>query len=102
MGETYGDHVFGSLELPEGNIDSDTTLTLGLQLVQDPGYGQSRLSGRSRTDGQRYRRTILEGALAELSGFLLELFDGTLIDTTALVDQVSSGGGLSRIDVSDD
>jgi hypothetical protein len=56
----------------------------------------------ARSDGERQQRTILEGALAELSGFLLELFDGTLIDTTALVDQVSSGGGLSGIDVSDD
>jgi hypothetical protein len=47
-------------------------------------------------------RTILEGALAELSSFLLELLDGTLIDTTALVDQVTSGGRLARVDVSDD
>jgi hypothetical protein len=30
--------------------------------------------------------TIFEGTLAKLSSFLLELFDGTLIDTTALVD----------------
>jgi hypothetical protein len=47
-------------------------------------------------------RTILEGALAELSSFLLELLDGTLIDTTALVDQVTGGGRLARVDVSDD
>ena len=46
--------------------------------------------------------TILEGALAELSSLLLELLNGTLVDTTALVDQVSSGGGLAGIDVSDD
>lgn len=46
-----GDIVLGGLELPEGNIDGDTTLTLGLQLVKNPG--------------------ILEGALAELSSFLL-------------------------------
>jgi len=75
-------HEFRSLELPEGDIDSDTTLTFGLQLVQDPG--------------------ILEGTLAELSGFLLELFNSTLVDTTALVDQVPSSGRLSGIDVSDD
>jgi hypothetical protein len=42
--------VLGSLELPEGDIDGDTTLTLGLELVENPG--------------------ILEGALAELSSFL--------------------------------
>jgi hypothetical protein len=41
-----GNVVFGSLELPQGNIDGDTTLTLGLELVQHPG--------------------ILEGALAHL------------------------------------
>lgn len=46
-----GDIVLGSLELPEGDIDGDTTLTLGLELVKNP--------------------RILEGALAELSGFLL-------------------------------
>ena len=27
---TYRDHVLGGLELPEGDIDGDTTLTLGL------------------------------------------------------------------------
>jgi hypothetical protein len=37
-------------------------------------------------DNRRRRLTIFEGALAKLSSFLLELFDGTLIDTTALVD----------------
>ena len=42
--------LLGSLELPEGNVDSDTTLTLGLQLVKHPG--------------------VLEGTLAELGGFL--------------------------------
>jgi hypothetical protein len=40
----------GSLELPEGDIDGDTTLTLGLQLVEHP--------------------CVLEGALAKLGGFL--------------------------------
>ena len=33
----YSDHVFGGLELPEGDIDGDTTLTLSLELVEDPG-----------------------------------------------------------------
>ena len=47
-------------------------------------------------------RTILEGTLSELSSFLLELFNGTLVDTTALVDQMTSGGRLSGIDVTDD
>ena len=47
-------------------------------------------------------RTILEGTLSEFSSLLLELLDGTLIDTTALVDQVSGSGGLSGVDVTDD
>jgi hypothetical protein len=32
---------------------------------------------------------------------LLKLLDGTLVDTTALVDQVTSGGRLAGIDVAD-
>ena len=76
-----GDLILGGLELPEGDIDGDTTLTLGLELVKNPG--------------------VLEGTLTELSGFLLELLDGTLVDTTTLVDQVTSGGGLAGIDVAD-
>jgi hypothetical protein len=77
-----GDHVLRSLELPESDINGDTTLTLGLKLVKNP--------------------SILEGTLAELSSLLLELLNGTLVDTTALVDQVTSGGRLARVDVADD
>ena len=46
--------------------------------------------------------TVLEGTLSEFGGLLLEFLDSTLVDTTALVDQMSSGGGLSGIDMSDD
>ena len=35
-------------------------------------------------------------------GFLLKLLDGPLVDTTALVNQMTSGGGLARVDVADD
>ena len=59
-----------------------TSLTLGLQLVKNPG--------------------VLEGSLARLGGLLLELLDGPLVNTSALVDQVTSGGGLARVDVADD
>lgn len=69
--------VLLGLELPESDIDGDTTLTLGLQLVQYPG--------------------VLERSLAHLLGFLLEFFDGTLVNSTALVDQMSGGGGLSKM-----
>lgn len=53
-----GNVVFWCLELPESDIDGDTTLTLGLQFVENPG--------------------IFEGTLSQFSGFLLELLDGTL------------------------
>jgi hypothetical protein len=46
-----GDIVARSLELPESDIDGDTTLTLGLELVKNP--------------------SVLEGTLTELGGFLL-------------------------------
>ena len=99
---THSDHVLGSLELPEGDIDGDTTLTLGLQLVQDPGYGKSQSLGCSTPADSKGQLTVFEGTLAELSGFLFELFDGTFVDATALVDQVPGSSRLSGIDVSDD
>lgn len=34
--------------------------------------------------------------------FLLVLFNGTLVDTSALVDQVSGGGGFTRVDMAND
>ena len=49
-GINNGDVELGSLELPEGDIDGDTTLTLGLELVKNP--------------------SILEGTLTEFGGFL--------------------------------
>merc|ERR1740123_372942 len=77
-----GDVVLGSLELPQSNVDGDATLPLGLQLVHDP--------------------RILEGALARLLGLLLELLNGPLVNTSALVDQVAGGGRLAGVDVADD
>jgi len=74
--------VLWSLELPESDIDGDTTFTLSLQFVKNPG--------------------VLEGTLSEFGGFLLELLNGTLVNSTALVDQVTSGGRFTRIDVADD
>ena len=98
--DTYGNHVFGGLELPESDIDGDTTLTLSLELVEHPGCDDASLRlhiGYGRLDVL----TILEGTLAELSSLLFELLDGTLVDTTTLVDQVTSGGRLAGIDVAD-
>jgi hypothetical protein len=47
-----GDLILRGLELPEGNIDGDTTLTLSLELVKNP--------------------SVLEGTLTELGGFLYD------------------------------
>lgn len=35
-GVNDGDIVLGGLELPEGNVDGDTSLSLGLEFVKDP------------------------------------------------------------------
>ena len=77
-----GEVVLLRLELPQRNIDRDTTLTLGLHLVQHP--------------------RVLEGALTNIVGLLLKTLNRTLIDTTASVDQVTSGGRLAGIDVTND
>ena len=55
-GVNDGEGVLGGLELPEGDVDGDTALTLGLEVVKDP--------------------SILEGSLSELGGLLLELIWG--------------------------
>jgi hypothetical protein len=67
-----GDVVLGSLELPESNVDGDSTLALSLELVENP--------------------RVLEGSLSHIVGLLLELLDGSLVNTSALVDQVTGGG----------
>merc|ERR1712024_9585 len=77
-----GDLVLVGLELPKGDINGDTTFSLGLQLVQNP--------------------SVLKGTFAHLGGFLLELLDSSLVDTTAFVDQMTGGGRFTGIDVSDD
>ena len=37
-----------------------------------------------------------------LLGFLFELFDDTLVDTTAFVDEMAGRSRLARVDVTDD
>jgi hypothetical protein len=51
-----GNLVLGGLELPESDINGDTTFSLSLELVQNPG--------------------ILEGSLSEFGSFLFELVQG--------------------------
>ena len=74
--------VLARLELPQRNVDRDTTLTLRLQVVQDP--------------------RVLERALPELLRLLLELLDRPLINTAALVDEVPRRRRLARVDVAND
>jgi len=80
-GVNDGDVVLVGLELPEGDIDGDTSFTLGLKLVQNP--------------------SVLEGTFTHFMGFLLELLDGSLVDTSALVDEVTGSSGFTGIDVAD-
>jgi len=76
-----GEVELRGLELPEGDIDGDTSFSLSLELVEHP--------------------SVLERSLSDIVGLLLILLDGSLVDTTALVDQVTGRGGLSGVDVTD-
>ena len=40
--------------------------------------------------------------IGQAGTYLLELLNGTLVDTTALVDEMAGGGRLARVDVADD
>merc|ERR1712100_859702 len=66
----HSDVVFFSIEFLKTNINSDTTFSLSLQFVQNPG--------------------VFERTFAHVSSFLLKLFNGTFIDSTTLVNQMSS------------
>jgi len=74
--------VLGSLKLPQRNIDCDTTLPLGLELIQHP--------------------CVLERALVHLSSLLLKALDHSLVDTPQLVNEMTSGSGLAGVDMSND
>jgi len=63
-GVNDGEVELRGLELPQGNVDGDTTLAFCLQVVKHP--------------------CVLERRLSEFSSFLLELLDGTLVDTPHL------------------
>jgi hypothetical protein len=34
----HSDDKLRGVELPQGNVNSDTTLALGLELIENPGY----------------------------------------------------------------
>jgi len=77
-----GDFVVVGLEFPESDIDGDTSFSFSLQLVQNP--------------------SVFERTFTHFGGFFLEFFDGSLVDTTTFVDEVTGGGGFTGVDVSDD
>ena len=47
-----GDIVLGGLELPESNIDGDSSLTLSLQFVKNPGILEGSLQEKQRLNTQ--------------------------------------------------
>ena len=58
---------------------------------------------RLSTFPPRRRETITPGTEpAYLGGFLLELLDGSLVNASALVDQVAGGGRLAGVDMAND
>jgi len=77
-----GEDGGGGLEFPESDINGDTSFSLGLEFIENP--------------------SVLEGGFTHLFSFFLELGNGSLINTTALVDKMTSGSGFSRVDVTDD
>jgi len=81
-GINNGEDSLGGLEFPKGNVDGDTTIALSLQLVEYP--------------------SVLEGSLTSFVGLLFEALDGTGVNSTAFVDQMTGGGGFAGIDMTDD
>ena len=70
------------LEFPECDINGDTSLSLGLEFIKYP--------------------SVFERCFTHLFGFLLELGNSSLIDTTAFVDKMTGRGRFSRVDVTND
>lgn len=60
---------------------------------------------KTRPEDTRHRDALVIGShpavMTYLSGFFLKLLDGSLIDASTFVDEMSGGGGLARIDVAD-
>lgn len=74
--------VFFGLEFVQGDVDGDSSLSLGLEFIQNPSVG--------------------ERSLSHFCGFFSEFLDGSLGNSSALTDQVTGGGTLSRVDMSND
>ena len=75
-----GDVIFGCLELPESDVNGNTTFTLSFQFIENPG--------------------IFEGTLSKFDGLFLEFLNCSFIDSTTFVDEMACSSGLARVDVS--
>ena len=74
--------VLCCLKFPQSNVDGNTSFTFSLELVKHP--------------------SILEWTLVHLSSFLLKPLNDTLVNTSKLVNQVTSGSWLPRVDMAND
>lgn len=71
-----------TLELPEANINRNSSFPFILEVVQDP--------------------CVLERLLAHLPGLFLVLLELSWVNATALIDHVSCGSALARVHMADD
>lgn len=100
----YGHGVFLGVELEQRDVDGDSTLTLGLQLVQHPGEFEGALPHlENRKPPEHEAPSLLRAAhlRPHLRCALLKLVQPPLVDASTLVDQVTGGGGLPAVHVSD-
>jgi hypothetical protein len=65
-----GEVIFGGFELPKGDIDGDTSFSLRLELIHNP--------------------SVFEGSFSHFSSFFFIFLNGSLVNTTAFVDEVTS------------
>ena len=78
-GINNGTVVNVSFKFPEGDIDGDTTFSLSLKVIKNP--------------------CILEWSFSHFVSLLFEFLDGSFINTSEFIDQMSCGGWLTRVDV---
>jgi hypothetical protein len=74
-----GDVVLLGLKLVEGDVDGNTSGSLSFEFIENPSIG--------------------EGSLTHGFSFLLIFLKSSLVETSALDDEVTSRGGLSGVDV---
>ena len=89
-----GDHVLDEVTV-SWSIDDGEVELVGLNFHK----AMSMVIPRSRSAFNLSKTSVFE-KVTHFTGFLSN-FDGTLVDTPALVDQVTGGGGLTGIYVPD-